>query len=346
MNEKKRTIEFKFAGGAAAQTLGLMNAIFVQLETDRPFRIRHFPHSTGTYWPLAIDFLLDKDELINSESSIRGFKPNMDLQVGKIIQDHPLEKRFFSYERFLKWVRLLGLEYRLKRFLGEVALEATASRLRTIDKNILKVSGGYVPILDARVMSELNDRFLRRRGKKSPFSSDYISKHKYVVFHYRIGDKRATFNIENDFGGDGIFDPNSFKKILDGISREDFTEVYVVSDEPYTALGLLKDVGIEAKLFKKTHDIWMDLFYLSQARYLIGSWSQVSQLAAICVAHKGGQAFLPSFSSHAKQVHWQIKSVKFFAPTYLPKGHPIYKLDFSPDDDSHKSYMTTTESKN
>jgi hypothetical protein len=46
----------KVAGGATAQCLGLMNAIYVKNKTSKNFRIKYFPYSTGTYWPFEIDF--------------------------------------------------------------------------------------------------------------------------------------------------------------------------------------------------------------------------------------------------------------------------------------------------
>ena len=50
----------KAAGGATAQCLALMNALFLRDKNLKPFKIKYFPHSTGTYWPFAIKFLLEK----------------------------------------------------------------------------------------------------------------------------------------------------------------------------------------------------------------------------------------------------------------------------------------------
>ena len=60
----------KTAGGAASQSLGLMSAIYISLMIKRPFVIKHYPFSTGGYFPLAIGPLLSKDEY--SSGSIAG----------------------------------------------------------------------------------------------------------------------------------------------------------------------------------------------------------------------------------------------------------------------------------
>jgi hypothetical protein len=329
-------LEFKVAGGAAAQTLGLVNAIFVQRRTGRPFKIRYFPHSTGTYWPFAVGFLLHDWELIDSDSKIRGFKPSEELPVGKIIRDHPLEKRFLSWERLLKWIRALGMEFHIKKLLGEIALESKPERLSQIDMKIHRVSGGYVPILDVAVMRELDTRFRVARGEKSPFSKGNTKD--YIALHYRIGDKRAKFTHDKDFGGDGIFDPESFREILNELTLHDTLKLYVVSDEPFVAQKLLLEAGIEANLFEDIHDIWTDLYHLSQAKILLGSWSQVSQLAAICVSNNGGQSYLPQSTQAGTTASWKIPNTDFFNPKYLREDHEIYRADFSLDQNAHKGY--------
>jgi hypothetical protein len=330
-------LEFKVAGGAAAQTLGLVNAIFVQGRTGRPFKVRYFPHSTGTYWPFAVGFLLHDGELIDSDSRIRGFEPPEQLPVGKIIRDHPLEKRFLSWERLLKWIRALGMEFHIKKFRGEIALESKPERLNQIDMKIKRVSGGYVPILDVAVMRELDTRFRAAQKENSPFSKGNTKE--YVALHYRIGDKRAIFASDNAFGGShGIFDPDSFRAILDELNLNDSLELYVVSDEPLVAQQLLAEVGIRANLFEDIHDIWTDLYHLSQAKILIGSWSQVSQLAAICVSNNGGQSYLPQSIQAGTKTSWKIPNTDFFDPKYLREDHGIYRADFNLDQNAHKGY--------
>ena len=332
------TIEFKLAGGAAAQTLGLMNAIKVWQTTNRPFRIKYYPHSTGTYWPFAINFLLRDGELSEDKASIKGFDPDSNLPVGKIIRDHPLEKKLFSYERLLKWIRALGLEFFLRRLRGEIALEALPSRLRLVTQRTKRVSGGYIPILDGKVMEEMNSRYLVGKDALSPFSKSHRVQEQYVALHYRIGDKRAKFTHDKDFGGDGVFDPKCFKGIIEGLGVTRSHKIYVVSDEPRVAQRLLQEAGIEANLFEHVNDIWLDLFHLSQAEIMIGSWSQVSQLAALCVSHNGGHSYLPNSTQVGTKVNWDIPNTKFFQPSYLENEHPIYGADFVLEEDAHRGY--------
>ena len=335
----KGAIEFKLAGGAAAQTLGLINALYVKGRTGRDVTFRYFPHSTGTFWPFAIDFMLNEGELVDGDARIKGFEPRKDLAVGKIIRDHPLENKIFSYERFLKWIRALRLEFLLRRIKGEVALEALPQRLNLVTKRISSVSGGFVPIWDQEVMVDMNSRFLRSRKEKSPFRKDATVSEDYIAIHYRIGDKRAKFTHDKDFGGDGIFDPACFAGILKEININSATKIYVVSDEPNVARDLLANCGIKTFLFRDVHDIWTDLYYLSQAKVLIGTWSQVSQLAAICVANNGGISFLPDSTQVGTRVRWNLPRTEFFQPSYLEENHPIYSADFDLESDAHKGYL-------
>jgi hypothetical protein len=334
----KRTIEFKLAGGAAAQTLGLINALYIKNRTGRNVKFRYFPHSTGTFWPFAIGFMLNEGELIDGNARIKGFEPREDLAIGKIIRDHPLEKKIFSYERILKWIRALRLEFPLRRLTGEVALEALPQRLNLVTRRMASVSGGFVPIWDQEVMVEMNSRFLQSRKERSPFRKDENVSEEYVALHYRIGDKRAKFTHDKDFGGDGIFDPTCFLNILKEINTESTTKVYVVSDEPNVARNLLANCGIKTFLFKDVHDIWTDLYYLSQAKVLIGTWSQVSQLAAICVANNGGMSYLPNSTQVGTKATWTLPSTKFFQPKYLESDHPIYSANFDLEKDAHRGY--------
>lgn len=335
--KQNNMVVFKLAGGAAAQTLGLMNALYVQKKTGQDFKIRYFPHSTGTYWPFAIGFMLKEEEVSSSEAEIRGLKTTTSLEVGKIIRDHPLETKFLSYERFLKWIRKLRLEYVLRRAIGEIALEARPKRLKRVSRKVRRVSGGFVPILDAEVMKHLDSRFRQGRDANSPFSKSDTPAEPYVAIHYRIGDKRTKFTIDSDFGADGIFDPMCFREILETQNTLKL-KVYVVSDEPGVAQSLLAECGISAHVFPDKHDIWIDLFRLSQARVLIGSWSQVSQLAAICVANNGGYAFLPSTTQVGTRVHWSIPRTQFFTPEFLTENHSIYKPEFDLEPEAHKAY--------
>ena len=330
-------IEFKVAGGAAAQTLGLLNALYVKKKVSRDFKIQYFPHSTGTYWPFAIEFMLSEGELSSANSEIRGLRGDQTFEVGKIIREHPLESKYISYERFLKWLRKLRLEFSLRRLIGEIALEARPKRLERVSSRTRRVSGGFIPMLDREVMKELDLRFRKGKDEKSPFSKSPDVVDPYVAIHYRIGDKRTKFTIDQDFGADGIFSPECFRELL---RQQDLlsSKIYVISDEPAVAQSLLQEVGIDADVFQDKHDIWIDLFRLSQAKVLIGSWSQVSQLAAICVANNGGVSFLPSTTQVGTKVYWSIPNTQFFPPVFLDEKHPIYRPEFELETDAHKAY--------
>ena len=65
-------LKVKLAGGAAAQCIALMNSIYLEKKLSKRIHLYYFPHSTGTYWPFAIDFLLKPGELGSSEELING----------------------------------------------------------------------------------------------------------------------------------------------------------------------------------------------------------------------------------------------------------------------------------
>ena len=62
---KPKFLHVKLTGGATAQCLGLMNAIYASNKLKMPFKVSYFPFSTGTYWPFAIGDLLQKGEILN-----------------------------------------------------------------------------------------------------------------------------------------------------------------------------------------------------------------------------------------------------------------------------------------
>ena len=338
LKPNNQTIRVKLAGGAAAQCIALMNSIYLERKLGRKFHLHYFPHSTGTYWPFAIDFLLKPGELASSVELINGFAPSSNLEVGKIIRSHPLSKSGINYEKVLSWVRKLRLERFLQRLRGESALLASLNNLEKVSGRTRAVSGGFVPILNQSVNLEMEQRFAIA-GKKSPFSlSMNQGLRPDVVIHYRIGDKRAKFSHPSDFGGDGICDPSGFKRLIQEFGTADVKRIVVVSDEPQVAANLLQDVGVNVETNLVKGDIWEDIYLMSQAKMFIGSWSQVSQLAAICVAGNGGQAFLPLTTQVGTKIKWTIPSVNFYEPTFLEEGHWIYADTFALDKDAHQSY--------
>ena len=338
LKQNNEIIRVKLAGGAAAQCIALMNSIYLEKKLGRKFNLHYFPHSTGTYWPFAIDFLLKPGELASSGELINGFIPTNNLEVGKIIRTHPLSSKGINHEKVLSFLRKLRLERFLQKLRGESALLASLKNLEKVSGRTKAVSGGFVPFFNEPVNLEMGKRF-ETAGKKSPFSLSMNQESRPdVVIHYRIGDKRAKFSHPSDFGGDGICDPLGFKHLIQEFGSTDIKKIVVVSDEPEVAAKLLADVGVRVETNLVKGDIWEDLYLMSQAKMFIGSWSQVSQLAAICVVGNGGHALLPSTTQVRTKVRWKISSVNFYAPTFLEEGHWIYTDTFALDKGAHKSY--------
>ena len=338
MKTNDEKLKIKLAGGAAAQCLALINSIYLGNKLNRNFQLHYFPHSTGTYWPFAIDFLLKSGELASSQELITGVQPSNTLEVGKMIRTHPLTADGISREKVLSWVRKLRLERILQKMRGESALIASMKNLEKVNRRTRAVSGGFVPLYDELVSLELDNRF-KSAGKKSPFSLTMSQASRPdVVIHYRIGDKRTKFSIPSDFGADGICDPMGFKRLIEQYGSGAAQKIIVVSDEPAVAGQLLNDIGVRIETNSIKGDLWEDLYLMSQAKLFIGSWSQVSQLAAICVAGNGGLALLPSTTQVSTKIKWQLPSTNFYEPKFLEKDHWIYDNDFSLDSDAHKSY--------
>jgi hypothetical protein len=124
-------------------------------------------------------------------------------------------------------------------------------------------------------------------------------------------------------GSDGITNPEVFKDILDELNAN--YDIYVISDEPRVAQDLLSEIGISAKLNPIKGSIWDDLYFMSQASVFIGSWSQVSQLAAVCVLSNGGKAYCPSSNLIGAKSAWQIDGVNYYNSRFLDKSHLIYE---------------------
>jgi hypothetical protein len=334
---RKKPFIVKTAGGAASQCLGLMAAILISKQIDRPFKIRHFPYSTGGYYPLAIGPLLHEGEIMDSKVSTRGLSPQENLVVGRIIEDHPLLRKGFTYEKFLNVLRKLNLETVGKRMRAEFYLNYSLARLNRVPKSISAISGGYLPFVDKYVNDEMDSRFVRA-GLKSPFSKRQESQMlNRVVIHYRIGDKRTTYSHPGIMG-DGIVDPISFRKILDDLGHIEEFEIYVISEEPEVAQGLLREVGIEAKKNPESGNLWSDLFLMSTASIVICPWSTVSQFALTFLVPNGKKVYYPNSTSSGWGGKWKIPGVISYDASYLPQEHHIYLSDCSSADNSHIIY--------
>ena len=319
-----QSLNVKCAGGAAAQTLALMDAIYVTQRDGRPFVFDYYPYGTGTYWPLEIEDVLTVKEVGNTLKLTKGHTQDIKAaQVGKIVETHPINSQSFNLEKVYAAVRRFKLDRYLLALRGEVPINSSLVRLETIKKSTRIISGGYIPILNHAVFQNLNTRFTNA-GFDSPFdlSEDLHSEYD-VVIHYRIGDKRAKFTHPGVVGSDGILDPRTIYKLLSQLNLVSST-ILVLSDEPEVARGLLSEVGISVDIQKKRSGIWEDLRTMAGAKVFIGSWSQVSQLASVCVVGHGGTAYLPSNAEGKNSLNWSISGVNTYAPEFLGSSHPIY----------------------
>jgi hypothetical protein len=314
----------KTSGGAAAQCLGLMNAIYVSQKLKRPFKVSHYPFSTGTFFPLAIESLLNEDELSDDSVATKGLNLAEDPNVGTVISEHPLVNRYLSYEKFLVLLRKLRVYNLIKSITGETVIDFSSKRLRLSHGRIKAISGGFIPLVENEVMEEMKERF-HLSGLVSPFAK-ISSKSPEVVIHYRLGDKRRTFEKLN-LGIDGVVDPKTFRNILVQENLHTSSSIYVISDEPILAQELLRSVGVIAQVPHSSSDIWSDIALMASAKLSISSWSQVSQLAAVFNVFNGGKAFYANISSTGFKPRWHIPGAIPFTPEFLLESHPVYRID-------------------
>jgi hypothetical protein len=314
----------KCAGGAAAQVLALMNALYIKKNTGRNFLFDYFPYGTGTYWPFEIKKLLSDSEIGDTSKLSRGHEPATDQpQQGKIVQNHPINSQHISLEKVYTYIRRFKVDEVLLRIRGEIPINTTLRNLNDVKNWTKSVSGGFFPILDADVFHELDSRF-KKAGLNSPFSRlKTVSSDYDLVIHYRIGDKRAKFSNPGVVGGDGVIDPIVFSNL---ISKFDLSSdrILVVSDEPNVAQQLLNGVGLVTEIPRVKNDIWMDISLMASAKVFIGTWSQVSHLASACVAFHGGRAFIPSSTGGENSIKWGVEGVSFYEPIFLDSSNSIY----------------------
>ena len=330
-------LHVKIAGGATAQCLGLMNAIYASSKLGLPFKISYYPYSTGTYWPFAINFLLNESEILNLNLQTKGLENTGELKTGKIIKEHPLFRKGFSYEKFLSLIRRLKLESKLLFLRRELAVKSSPKRLMKITKYFKTISGGFAQINEPSVNEEMSFRF-KKSKLESPFAKTYGNLN-LTIIHYRLGDKKATpaqMQRTNDFNTDLIIDPNTYVEVLNKINNLDRDNIFVVSDEPKLAQKLLAEVGIKVKINSSVGNIWEDVFFMSQAKVFIGTKSQVSQLVNICVENNGGRSYMLNFSKHPG--YEKYRNTTYIEAKFLEPGHSIYTLDFELEKDSHSAY--------
>lgn len=320
--DKNVPIIVKCAGGATAQLLALSNAIYLSIKLNRPFKIKYYPYSTGTYWPFAIKELLEENELIE-EGNTRGLETD-GLKSGEYISNFPLRRNGISYERFLQAIHRLHLNELLNHLRGEVVIGGKRKNLEKVRARTSVVSGNFVPLIDNVVFTKLSDRFTRA-NLPNPFNTH--DKKEEIVIHYRLGDMRKMPSRDPKMGGHGVVDPITFKKILELESIDtDTTSISLVSDEPGIAVKLLKDVGISATSESKKKSIWQDLQTISSAKIFIGSLSQFSLFGATICASNGGKLYLPSkiYGEGNLEDDLNISLFNYFEYNYLQPNHYLF----------------------
>jgi len=331
---KPSFLHVKLTGGATAQCLGLMNAIYASSKLNIPFKISYYPYATGTYWPFAISDLLNENEILNLNVSTTGLSKIDKLEVGKIITNHPLMKKKISYEGALSLMRKLKLERGLQFLRRELAIFASPMRLIKISNYYSAISGGYAAINEIEVNQEMHRRFLKA-NIKSPFLKNPNGE-STIVIHYRLGDKKSIGNHPSDFNADQILDPKSYANAINQLSNLTIKNIYVVSDDPKLAQKLLSEANISAKINPSTGDIWRDLYFMAQADIFIGSKSQVSQLANICVESNGGKSIM--FNVLKRVDYQKFKNTTYLQSEFLKLDHKIYSLDFKLETNTHSAY--------
>lgn len=329
-----RYLHVKIAGGATAQCLGLMNAIYVSNKLSMPFKISYYPYSTGGYWPFAIGDLLNEIEILDINKPTKGLVINKDLEVGKIITNHPLMIRKFSYEGLLSIIRKLKLESFLQFYRRELAVLNSPAKLMKINKYYRSISGGFAQINEKNVTEDMHRRFTKA-NRESPFIKHENQK-KTIIIHYRLGDRRAAGHHHSDFNSDLIIDPRSYADVLNKLDGIRLDNIYVVSDEPYLAQKLLAKVNIKARVNSKVGNIWEDVLFMSQASIFIGSNSQVSQLVNICVENNGGKSYMLNLSS--KDKYSQFRNTTYLISKFIEPKNEIYSLDFKLEKNAHTAY--------
>jgi len=319
---KNNPIIVKCAGGATAQLLALSNAIYLSTKLNRPFRMKYYPYSTGTYWPISIKELLEENELAE-EVETSGLETD-GLKSGEYIVDFRLKRKGLSRERFSQVVHRLHLNNLLNRLRGEIVIGGKSKNLEKVRDSTSVVSGNFVPLFDNDVFSKLSYRFTRA-NLPNPFNTN--SKKAEVVIHFRLGDMRKMPSRDLKMGGHGVVNPITFKKILEleNIDTKN-TSIKLVSDEPKIAIQVLNDIGIIATSESEKSLIWQDLQTIASAKIFIGSLSQFSFFGATICALNGGKPYLPSkvYGVGNLEEDLNIGLFNYFEYDYLQSDHYLF----------------------
>jgi hypothetical protein len=314
----------KSAGGIASQLMALSNAIYVSELFNRPFKFVHYTFGTGVYYPFGISELLKSDELSDTNLVHRGYKENLKIPIGRIVEDGPLQ--LMSMERVYGKIRGSNLDAKLRWLLRkEWALSASQYRLDQVSQKLKYLSGGYPPIKNEKVHKNLSQRFSNSNLENPYLLSRAVNTEKATVtMHYRIGDMRFKY-LYPTAKGDGIVSPIVFKQVLSDLQAREELDIHVVSENPMLAKKLLEEVGIKALYTSGAPSIWQDLATMCRSKYLISPYSTVSIFAAWVRDYLCLETFFPEVNSVGIKPKWDLGKVNFYKPVYLTSEHWIYQ---------------------
>lgn len=333
-------------GGAATQSMGLLAAIYISKKIGRPFQIRHYPLSTGGYYPLGIGPLLSEHELHHEDPDNSSHADYSGLTVGELLEPIDLKSGYSKYDRIVVALTRIGLDKYVNQLRMVWHIDGSYRRLTRTPYGVKVVSPkskGYFPFADQDVIENLKLRF-ERAGLPSIFGDDRERDPVMdpdVVIHVRLGDKRRAF-ARPDLGGavNGIVDPVSYVDILKREGLLSSEKIYVVSDDPVEARRLLAEAGINAKFNEIQGDLWEDLALMSRSRVVLCPWSTVPQLSAVCLSDTDIRFYYPATAGDGIPPGWQWKqrNVNFYDATYLPQDHRLYVTPYESIAASHKIY--------
>lgn len=346
--ERLRDVPFvvRTTGGAATQSMGLLAAIYISKKIGRPFQIRHYPLSTGGYYPLGIGPLLSENELFHEVSEDTSQNDFSGLTVGELLEPINTKSELSMYDRLVVALTRVGLDKHVNHLRMIWHIDGSYRRLNRTPYRVKVVSPkskGYFPFADREVIEDLKLRF-ERAGLPSIFGDsrqrDPLTDPD-VVIHVRLGDKRRA-HARPDLGGavNGIVDPISYVDILKREGLLSSEKIYVVSDDPVEAKRLLAEAGIDAKFNEIQGDLWEDLALMSRARIVLCPWSTVPQLSAVCLSGTDVRFYYPATAGDGIPPGWQWKqsNVNFYDATYLPQNHRLYVTPYESIAASHKIY--------
>lgn len=320
-----KPIIIKVSGGLTAQLLSLMCAIYLSQKFKRPFQIRYFSNSTGTYWPFELKKLLQSSEL-GSIVGPKHIEENINVASGSYIEEFHVSKRLFLNSIFLRLTHRLRLDKQIRKIRGEYVIEGKVELLKRVPKCAKSVTGIFPPILDSAVISEMYKR-IENSGHPNPFKNVDVKRD--LVIHYRLGDMRKMPARNSKFGGHGVVDPLLFKEVIEKFQMcEAKSHITVVSDEPSLAIKLLEEVGLENLQATESNNPWEHLTTIASAQNFIGSLSQFSVFGAILCFLNGGRVFLPSsvYGKGSLKNDFGINEFDYVDYKYLKPNHWIFHL--------------------